>query len=119
MSAAGNRPKLPYPENDWRATGAHYSCSMPDDRTLRIHALNAEARELGYRIEVQTITHRQRPRHRAFAHRLEAEQPEGRFLWGSTDVLEAMEKGLEVLRGVVKEGHPWPGEETRDEQSPA
>ena len=85
---------------------------MPDDRTLRIHALNAEARELGYRIEVQTITHRQRPRHRAFAYHLEDEQPEGRFLWGSTDVLEAMEKGLEVLHGVVEEDQPWPGEES-------
>jgi hypothetical protein len=79
------------------------------DRTLRIHAVNNEARELGYRIEVQTITHRQRSRHRAFAYRLD-DEPGERLLCGSTDVLEAMEDGLKVLRGVVEEGHPWPGE---------
>jgi hypothetical protein len=84
------------------------------DRTLRIHAVNNEARELGYRIEVQTITHRQRSRHRAFAYRLEDEQPEGRFLWGGMDVLESMEKGLEVLRRVVEKGRPWPGERPRE-----
>jgi hypothetical protein len=79
------------------------------DRTLRIHAVNNEARELGYRIEVQTITHRHRSRHRAFAYRLD-DEPGERFLCGNTDVLEAMEDGLKVLRGVVEEGHPWPGE---------
>jgi hypothetical protein len=85
------------------------------DRTLRIHAVNDEARKLGYRIEVETITQRRTPLHRAFAYRLDDQPPGGRFLYGSTGVLDALEEGLEILRGVVKENHPWPGGEPMDE----
>jgi hypothetical protein len=78
------------------------------DRALRIHEINAEARELGYRIEVPLITQRLTPIHRAFAYRLDDQPPGGRFLCSSTDSLAALEEGLEVLRGVVASGHPWP-----------
>jgi hypothetical protein len=81
------------------------------DRTLRIHEINDEARSLGYRIEVETITQRRTPLHRAFTYRLDDQPPEGNFLCGVTDVLEVLEEGLEVLRGVVKSGHPWPSGE--------
>ena len=63
--------------------------------------------------EIQTITHQPEAASSSVRHRLEDEQPEGRLLWGGADVLEAMEKGLEVLRGgVVEEDEPWPGEES-------
>jgi hypothetical protein len=91
-------------------------CSMSNvDRTLRIHEINTEARELGYRIELEMITPQSRtPAHRAFAYRLDDEQSGRRFLCGGTDVLDVLEDGLEVLRGVVKEGHGWPGGEPRE-----
>ena len=78
------------------------------DRALRIHEINAEARELGYRIEVPIITQRLTPIHRAFAYRLDEQPPEGKFLCSSTDSLGALEEGLEVLRGVVVADQPWP-----------
>jgi hypothetical protein len=87
-------------------------CSMTNaGRTLRIHEINAEARELGYRIEVETITQRLTPLHRAFAYPLDDQPPGRRFLYGSTDVLDTLEEGLEILRGVVKANQPWPGGE--------
>jgi hypothetical protein len=78
------------------------------DKTLRIHATNDEARGLGYRIEVETFAERLTPLHRAFAYRLDDQPHGGKFLCASTDVLVALEQGLEILRGVVEHGDPWP-----------
>ena len=81
---------------------------MTDPDVLRIHAIHAEARELGYRIEVLLDSPMPRT-YTAYAQPIERER-ERHFLCRtrSDDALYALERALEVLRLVREHGDSWP-----------
>jgi hypothetical protein len=75
----------------------------------RIQAVKAEAFELGYRLFVDEAYNIELVTHMAFA--ASASTPgavTARFLAYGTSAAGAAESGLEVLRGIVEDGKPWP-----------
>jgi hypothetical protein len=80
-----------------------------NDTALRFHAINKEAADLGYRIEVDFVSNRPTPVYRAYAHALAgAETTSPRFLCSSSSSLEAAEDALQNLRDIVERGDSWP-----------
>jgi hypothetical protein len=69
---------------------------MTADDALRFHALNKEAAQLGYRIEVQLEPSTQPPVYSAYAY-ASTEPTLGRFLCRAGTSIEAAEDGLEIL----------------------
>jgi hypothetical protein len=75
----------------------------------RFARVERKARRLGYAIAVDTAPNMRAPiTHMAFACLATNWPSIGRFLCYSTSELQAAEAGLEILRGVVKRGDPWP-----------
>ena len=81
---------------------------MTDPDALRSNAINAEARELGYRIEVLLDSPMPRT-YTAYAQSIDRER-ERHFLCRTRtdDALYALERALEVLRLVREHGGSWP-----------
>ncbi len=81
-----------------------------EEARLRIQAARAEAFELGYRLFADEAINMPEPiTHLAFAAPVVGSQTGmARFLTYSTSAADAMEAGLEVIRGVVERGEPWP-----------
>jgi hypothetical protein len=81
------------------------------DKRLRLNEANSEAKRLGYRISVEMQLNRRT--HTAFAHHL-TDDTERHFLCHrDSPAVDTLEDGLEILRGVVEAGHPWPGGEPK------
>ncbi len=83
--------------------------SSADEDAERIRAARQEAVELGYMLIVDEALNVEPLTHMAFAGpRTVGQATTARFLTYSTSAAEAAEAGVEILRGIVERGDPWP-----------
>jgi hypothetical protein len=80
-----------------------------DESRLRIQAARADAFELGYRVFADEAINMPEPiTYMAFAAPVTDQVSVGAFLTYGRSAAEAMEAGLDVIRGVLERGDPWP-----------
>jgi hypothetical protein len=82
---------------------------ISDEDIERIKVARAEAVALGYMLIVDEAPNVEPLTHMAFAGpHVIGQAANARFLTYSTSAADAAEAGLEVLRGIVERGEPWP-----------
>jgi hypothetical protein len=82
---------------------------VSDDDADRIRVAQTEARALGYMLLIEGALNVEPLTHMAFAApHVEGQPSMGRFLTYSTSAADGAEAGVDVLRGIVERGDPWP-----------
>jgi hypothetical protein len=82
---------------------------ISDEDAQRIRVARAEAAALGYMLIVEDALNIEPLTHMALAGpRIEGQVANARFLTYSTSAADAAEAGVDVLRGIVERGDPWP-----------
>jgi hypothetical protein len=82
---------------------------LSDEDRERIQVARAEAHTLGYMLLIEEAPNIEPLTHSAVAApRIEGQASMGRFLTYGTSAADAAEAGVDVLRGIVERGDPWP-----------
>jgi hypothetical protein len=82
---------------------------LPPDERERIRAARSEAVELGYMLIIDEAPNVEPLTHMAFAGpHIPGQASTAGFLTYSTSAAGAAEAGVEILRGIVERGDPWP-----------